>query len=696
MTPAFHLLVVSALGLTLAHAAPPASIDTLAEASKTHGVRLTIPEFPANAEAIAREVDTLIKHFSEAGDAIAAAKDDRTYESTIGALDGLSAKAGEILAPINILENTSPDAALRTAASEQLQRFEEWEVTFSYREDIYQSVSAFAEINPALSGEQARLLEETVRSYTRKGFGLPKGKRARIEAMQKRLAATATEFATNIREIPAPVTFSAKELEGVPQPLLDAPGVKTGEDEYTLQANITYHFVQVLDNAISSDTRRKMLTTRLSHVSQENTPLLERALDLRTRIAGLLGYATWVDYRTETRMAGNSATVRDFLRDLRLDLDPKIKGELATLAGLKAAETGDKDAKIESWDVRYYQNQLKKQRFAIDTEALRVFFPYEKTLAGMFGVYSTIFGITIVEVQNPAPWYEGVTLHSITDTATGKPLGLFYLDMFPREGKFNHFAQFGIIPARRESADLYQRPTVALICNFPSPEGDAPSLLTLDHVETLFHEFGHVLHSILTEADSVSFSGTNVPRDFVEAPSQVLEYWMTQKSVLDTFAADYRDPSKKLPQETLDNILAAELATIGLHYARQLSYALTDFNLHSYSSAEQIITPTTVANNTVRNIYLENPEDTTFVTSFGHIMGGYDSGYYGYAWADVISADLASIFEKSGNFLNPELGMKLRKEIFSQGHSRPIEESIEAFLGRPRSNEAFIQKLGIK
>ena len=695
MTPASHLFAVFTLSALSSHAATLPAIETMADASEKHGVRLTIPEFPADAETIAREVDALMKRFSSVGDAVAAAKDERSYDATIGALDKLSAAAGDVLYPINVVKNTSPDAALRKAATEQLLRFEEWEVGFSYREDIYQSIAAYAEINPTLSGEQARLFEETVRSYTRKGFGLPIGKRARVETMQKRLTAVTTKFATNIRETPAPVTFTGEELAGVPQAFLDTPGTKTGDDEYTLQANVTYQYLQVLDNATSSATRKKMLTARTTQASEANKPLLVRALALRTKIAGLLGYATWVDYRTETRMAGNSATVRNFLRDLRRDLNPKIKGEIMDLTELKAADTGDAEAKLESWDVRYYQNQLKKQRFAIDTEALRVFFPYEETLAGMFDVYSKTFGITIAEIQNPKPWYEGVTLHTITDTASGKPLGLFYLDMFPREGKYNHFAQFTIIPARQETADLYQRPTVALICNFPPPEGDAPSLLTLDHVETLFHEFGHCLHSILTEAKSVSFAGTSVPRDFVEAPSQVLEYWMTQKAVLDTFAADYRDPSKKIPQETLDNILAAELATIGLHYARQLSYALTDFNLHAYASPEQIIDPLKVANKTVRDVYLPNPDNTTFVTSFGHIMGGYDSGYYGYAWADVISADIASIFDEAGNFLDPELGMKLRTEIFSQGNSRPVEESIEDFLGRPRSNDAFIKKLGI-
>jgi thimet oligopeptidase len=216
----------------------------------------------------------------------------------------------------------------------------------------------------------------------------------------------------------------------------------------------------------------------------------------------------------------------------------------------------------------------------------------------------------------------------------------------------------------------------------------------MDNVETLFHEFGHCLHSILSDVQFSQFSGTSVPRDFVEAPSQVLEYWVRRKEVLDLFAADYRDPSRKVPAETLTNLEASQKATIGLHYQRQLALGLTDLNLHSFLSPQQVVDPAAVGNAVFSEVSFPQPEGTAFVCAFGHLMG-YDSGYYGYAWADVISADLASVFEEADGFLDPALGRRLRDEVFATGHSRPIEDSITAFLGRPRNFDAFVRKLGL-
>ncbi|MDG2124501.1 MAG: Zn-dependent oligopeptidase [Verrucomicrobiales bacterium] len=685
--------------LTLAVLPLVSSAKTVADysaASEKANVQLTVPAFPASTDTIKSTIDSLIVDFGKRGDAIANSKSTPSFASTIGALDGLYALAWDILSPVEIVENASPNADLRRSATEHLQRFREFEVTFSFRTDIYDAVKAYADTNPQLTGESTRLLEETLRDYRRKGFGLTKEKRTQVEALQKELSKSTTAFATNIREIQVSEKFTAAELEGLPDSLLSQPGLKNADGTYTLPANIAHYYINVLDYAKNADTRRRMMLARSKHANTENLPILKDVLSTRIRVANLLGYATWADYKTETRMSGSQQNVRDFLYNLHERLAPKAEAEIAVLQKLKARETGDPAAVIESWDVRYYQNILMKESYNIDTEALRVFFPYEETLAGMFKVYSLIFGITIEQIENPAPWAEGVTLNSITDTATGKPLGLFYLDMFPREGKYNHFAQFGIISGRQlQEADApYQRATVALMCNFPPPSPGSPSLLSMDNVETLFHEFGHCLHSILSEANFSQFSGTSVPRDFVESPSQVLEYWVKRKEVLDLFAADYRDPSKKIPAETLANLEKSAQATIGMHYKRQLGYGLTDLNLHSYLSPEQIGNPGDVGNSVMAKVYFPQPEDTAFVTSFGHLMG-YDAGYYGYAWADVISADLASVFENNNAFLNPELGRKLRDEIFATGHSRPIDDSIEAFLGRPRNFDAFVKKLGL-
>jgi Zn-dependent oligopeptidase len=276
-------------------------------------------------------------------------------------------------------------------------------------------------------------------------------------------------------------------------------------------------------------------------------------------------------------------------------------------------------------------------------------------------------------------------------------MGLFYLDMFPREGKYNHFAEFGIQGGRRLPNGTYLRPTVALLCNFPPPSNGAPSLLDQQEVTTIFHEFGHCMHSILTRAERGRFAGTAVPGDFVEAPSQMLENWTYDKAVLDTFAADYRDPSKKVPAEILGRLQEVRLATIGVFYRRQLSFALLDLKLHGPRAEGSPVDSQAESNKVLSEVFFPVPDDSAFIAYFGHLASGYDAGYYGYAWADAISADMATVFQDAPDgFLDRGAGMRMRQEIYSQGDSRDVSISIEKFLGRPRSNAPFLKRLGIQ
>jgi thimet oligopeptidase len=284
----------------------------------------------------------------------------------------------------------------------------------------------------------------------------------------------------------------------------------------------------------------------------------------------------------------------------------------------------------------------------------------------------------------------------VSDSKTDEPLGLFYLDMFPREGKYNHFAQFGLIEGKLLDNGWYQRPVCALICNFPSPGKDKPSLLAHSDVETLFHEFGHAMHTILTRANYGRFSGTSVPRDFVEAPSQMLENWVWDKRVLDSFAADYRDPSKKIPEQILAKLKESRLATEGTRYRRQLSFGLTDLRLHTEIHDNNADEALPLSNKVLSEVFLPLVPDTAFVAYFGHLMG-YDAGYYGYAWADAIAADMATVFEKAPNgYFDQAAGRRLRTEIYEPGDSRDVNISIEKFLGRKRSIDPFLKKIGIE
>src|SRR5438045_4639761 len=280
-------------------------------------------------------------------------------------------------------------------------------------------------------------------------------------------------------------------------------------------------------------------------------------------------------------MAKNGANAEKYINDLIAGIQPKFASEVAELQKMKAADTHDPAAKIDIWDWRYYGNQLKKQKYAVDTEALRAYFPFQKVLGGMFNIYQSIFGLKFEKITPPYKWIGDLQLYLVTDSATGEPLGMFYLDMFPREGKFNHFAEFEILGGKLLPDGKYQRPTVALLCNFPPASADKPSLMTHSDVETLFHELGHALRSITTSAQHGRFAGTHAPGDFVEAQSQMLQNWVWDKRVLDTFAADYRDPSKKIPAEIIKKMNDAKLANAGVLYRRQFAFASLDLELHN-------------------------------------------------------------------------------------------------------------------
>jgi thimet oligopeptidase len=683
--------------VTIAAAEPKAGTEGLdgfqARAAKFKSL-ISLPTFETTTNEVATTVKKTIATGNGALDAIGklSAK-EVTFKNTLLALDDLGYQIGLTANRLSLIKETSTSAAIRDAATENIKELEEWMVGLDYREDVYKAVKAYADTKPRLKAEDEKLLTETMRDYRRAGLDLPKEKRDEVEKMRKELSRLTTDYESNITKAQNAVKFSKAELEGVPEAFLDQS--KTGEDEYTVMANVTPDYLRVMDNAKREDTRKRLLVAHDNLARAENIPLLEKILPLRDDIAKKLGYKTWADFQTEVKMVKNGAAAIDFLEKLKTGLQPKFDAELSEYRKLKVKETGDANAQIHIWDWRYFSNQLKKEKYTVDAEQLRVFFPYQRALEGMFSIYQSIFGLKFEAVEAPYKWIGDLQLYAVSDSKTGEPLGLFYLDMFPREGKYNHFAQFGIIEGKLLPNGKYQRPTVALICNFPKPGKDKPSLLSHQDVETLFHEFGHAMHSILTRAHYARFSGTSVPRDFVEAPSQMLENWVWDKKVLDGFAADYRDPSKKIPAEILGKLKEAKLATEGTRYRRQLSFGLTDLTLHTQIHDDNAKEALPLSNKVLSEVFLPLAPDTAFVAYFGHLMH-YDAGYYGYAWADAIAADMATVFEHSRNgYFDKETGRRLRKEIYEVGDSRDVNVSIEKFLGRKRSLEPFLKKIGI-
>ncbi len=699
----FRSSLLLVLGLALgARAENLKSIDSYSDAVAKANARLTIPDWPQTPEAVETSAKEAIKRGNAALDAIGKLDPKKvTFQNTVVALDDLAYEANNVGNKATIIKEANTDPKMRAAAEKAVKAMNDWFVGIDYREDVYKSIKAFAENNPQLTGEDKKLLDETMRDYRRAGLALPSEKRKDVEQLRKQLAKLGTDFGTNIANAKRPVVFTKAELEGMPEDFLSKPGIKTGDDAYTVLANVTWQFNAVEENAKSEATRKKLYIARETLAKEKNVPLLNQMLTLRNKIALRLGYKSWDDFQTEPRMAKTGGGAQKYIDDLVAGIEPKFAAELSELQKMKQLDVQPSGGgafaapRINIWDWRYYQNQLKKQKFAVDAEALRNFFPFQKVLDGMFAIYQRIFGLKFEQIVVPYKWIDDLQLWAVGDAASGEPLGLFYLDMFPRDGKFNHFAEFEIIGGKLLPDGKYQRPTVTLLCNFPPATADKPSLLSHSEVEILFHEFGHVLHTITTRAKYGRFAGTHVPTDFVEAPSQMLQNWVWDKNVLDSFAADYREPSKKIPGDTIQKMKDAKLATAGVLYRRQFAFASLDLALHGPHPENAPYDCVAISNPILEKVFLPIDPSTTFVSYFGH-LNGYDAGYYGYAWADAIAADMATVFESAPEgYFDQQAGMRLRNEIYAMGDSRDVNESIERFLGRKQSVQPFLKKIGI-
>ena len=332
---------------------------------------------------------------------------------------------------------------------------------------------------------------------------------------------------------------------------------------------------------------------------------------------------------------------------------------------------------------------LRKTEYGVDPHEVAAYFPLDGVLEGMFQLTGDVFGLAYEEVEVPV-WHEDVVAYEISDRRDGTPLALFYMDLFPREGKFSHAAAFPLVPGRRLPDGSYQRPVSAIVANFTKPGEDRPSLLQHTEVETLFHEFGHILHQTLTRTELATFSGTNTERDFVEAPSQIMEHWTWKPEVLARFARHHRT-GEPIPIGLVERLTAARRLNVALSTLRQVQFGLLDLALHGRNATVDL---DAAAREAAAVALLPYHEGTFFPASFGHLLGGYDAGYYGYLWSEVYGDDMFSRFEQEG-ITNPEVGAAYRREILESGGARDGIDHLRAFLGREPNNRAFLRNLGI-
>src|SRR5881296_3378511 len=389
--------------------------DFHAAAAKANAV-LTIPDWEQTPEAVEASMKDAIAKANTALDQIGSQDLSKvTFKSTVAALDDATYKAGLAANKATIIKETNTNPAMRTAGENAVKAFQEWAVGIDYREDVYKAIKAFADTHPKLTGEDEKLLKETLRDYRRAGLELPPDQRKEVEQLRKELSKLGTDFDTNIVKATAPVMFTKADLDGLPDSFLASPGIRTGDDVYTVMANVTWQFNTVEENAKSEATRKQLYVIRESLGKHKNVPVLNEMLALRNKIALRLGYKSWDDYQTEIKLAKTGMNAEKYINDLVAGIQPKFDSEVAELQKLKAVDTNDPNAKIEVWDWRYYSNQRNKQKYAVDKEALRAYFPFQKVLDGMFNIYQSIFGLKFEKVTAPYKWIDDLQLYLVTD-----------------------------------------------------------------------------------------------------------------------------------------------------------------------------------------------------------------------------------------------------------------------------------------
>lgn len=597
----------------------------------------------------------------------------------------IMAEAGDALAPLTFMASVSTDEKVSAEAAKCESDVGQFIVEVYTRRDIYDRIKASSVKTKA----ERRLLKETLEEFEKNGLKLSDQKLAEVRKLKSQLTVLETDFSNNLNKEQTQIMVAEKDLEGVPANYVSS--LKVAADGNKILNVTEADYPIVMQNAKKSELREKMMKAYLTRGGEKNLELLDKAIELRQQIASLMGFKTWADYKMQKRMAGNSQTVIKFLDSLKAKLSARNKSDFQEL--LKFKKTLEPAAKeLNQWDVLYLNYQMKKRNFHIDNEKIREYFPAETVIQGMFAIYSEMLGVTFKEIKNFERWSSDIQLFEVHDQKTQELLGYFFTDFYPRKGKYDHAAAFPLISGRMKNG-TYVKPVSAIVANLTPGMNGQPALLDHDDVMTLFHEFGHIMHQTLTRAPFASLSGSNVAQDFVEAPSQMLENWVWSPEMLKKLSAHYQRPQEKLPDTLLSSMIQARDFHRAIYYTRQLLYGIFDMELHGKN---QKLSVNEIFLKLYQEITGQKPAaGTMFPASFGHLMGGYDAGYYGYLWSEVFAADMFTMFPKK-NLTDPQVGSRYRKMILENGNMEDGDKLLKQFLGRNPNPRAFFKKLRIQ
>jgi thimet oligopeptidase len=617
-------------------------------------------------------------------------KENRTFDNTMLELDNIYNNAGNVSNTIYLMSSVHPDDAIRNKASESNSEFAKFFNEVELDENLYRAVKDYSESAEAksLTGYKAKFVEETVRDFERNGFALSKEQRDQLKAINDKLSDLSIMFQKNIAEVNDFLIVDDTQIDGLQEDYKNARRQEDGK----YKIDLSYpSYIPFMKFSNSEDTRKELYTMFNNRAAKNNLEILIKVLMLRKEMAELLGFKTYAEYRVGDRMAKLPQNVWDFENNLVEKLKQKAQMDYDELLTVKREKTGDQTIDvIQPWESGYYNNILLKEKYDLDQNLVKEYFPTNDVIDGLFQIAQHLFGVQFEEVKDPSVWYKDVRMFNVKKD--GKTISRFYIDLFPRANKFSHAACFPMIKGKETSAG-YQMPVATLVCNFPAPTADVPSLLSHSDVETFFHEFGHVLHNVLTTAELSSQSGTSVARDFVEAPSQIFENWTWNYDALKLFAKNYKT-GEVLPPDLFEKMIAAKNVGSGLSNTQQVFYGMIDFTLHDKYDPTSETTTTEIVEELQNKITLYPYLDGTHMqAAFGHLMG-YAAGYYGYLWSLVYAQDMFSVFEKNG-VMDVNTGLKYRDIILSKGGSRDELQMVIDFLGREPNQDAYFKSIGL-
>ena len=649
-----------------------------------------LPAFKAGIEEAKAEIDSIVSNPAEPD-----------FENTIEALEYSGRTLNRVSGIFYNLMEADTDDEMQAIAEEIAPMMTEYSMYISLNKPLFERVKAvyMKKDSLDLAQDQKKLLENTYESFARNGANLSDEDKETYSKYAEELSLATLQFSKNVLASTNAYTLhitDSTDLAGLPQYVVDMAAMyakEKGLDGWVITLDYPSFgpFMKYSENReLRKDVYMAYLTRSVGG-EFDNTEIVKKIVDLRIKMSKLLGYETYADYALENKMAKDPETVNAFLKELLEPTMPFAKQEIADILEF-AKENGYEDSELKSWDFSYWSEKYREAKFNLNEEQLKPYFRLENCIAAVFDLANRLYGLTFTEIHDVPVYHKDVKVYDVKD-ADGRHMALFYADFFPRASKSGG----AWMTAFREQCiynGVEERPFISIVTNFTKPTENAPSLLTHGEFVTFLHEFGHSLHGILAEGRYPSLTGTSVPRDFVELPSQIMENWAYEPEYLDTFAKDYRT-GEVIPDSLITKIVASKNYLAGYSQVGQLRYGIMDMAWHTLTAVPEESTVDFEKETVAPISIIPAAPGTAFSPTFSHIFaGGYAAGYYSYKWAEVLEADAFSLFKEKGIF-NKEVAGSFRENILSKGGSEDVAVLYKRFRGHNPEPEALMEKLGL-